>query len=854
MTKITINAISIIILALMLFNLSSALEFVVVSKENSFGINSIGKSSGDSKVRIIQATQEEVDILKRLNKIDYYSQNYPTQSNLFDSTSLIGAKEAWNFDYSNEFLTGKDSTICIIDSGVDFTHPFLGGCYGENNISSNCKVIGGYDFIDNDEVPQDGYGHGTHVSGIVAANGTIKGVAPEARIVSLRALDNQGRGTVAEAAKSVEWCVDNAEKFNITIITISLGVNCELYPNLCSASFCDNEMAGLLPWTPFIKEALSKNITVISSTGNSGLNVITAPACLNGVIPVAASDKSDNFWQSSNINYNTFLTAPGKDITSTYIPDTKSLSGTSMSAPQVAGAVALIKQYLKLSNQFLSNEEIYSILIETGDKLNDKDLRRINVKSALLSLDKTPPTLLLHQEIEHNNAYLNCLASDWSLNNISLYLWNEDSLLEIYENSSKDSVNLTLKLKKGYYFWNCLAQDSNGNFAFGQNNFSFYIPQIKVKLEQTQAKMLGNEVSLKCLAYSEEQISKATLLVWKDGSLFHEESLNTEKSENVFNISLPYGEYDWNCVYESNSSSDTSHKNSSFILTDLILDIPLDKRYLNFSNINLSCNVHSTKDINLTFQLISKEDIIKEIYSNSSIFEELVLDEGEYSLNCIANDSLNSFKEQRNFTIDLTLPNITSSNFPLELKNGLTYELNLSILDNSILSICNISFNSQFDFINVSSNYLNISRKIEFKQGMNILNLYCEDYANNLLIKSWSLDIKSPSNQIISTSGGSFRVQSKNSNKPSQEEIIEEISKELFVQEIPKEELDNKEYFLADISNNLSSENIQNTPITGFAVSDSNSLHKNSIIILSIFLLFLVALKLFINSRFPRLK
>src|SRR3989344_823346 len=80
--------------------------------------------------------------------------------------------------------TGNGQTICVVDSGVDYTHSDLGGCFGPG-----CKVVGGYNFYNSSPDPIDVAGHGTRVAGVVAANGILKGVAPDANIAALKVCD-----------------------------------------------------------------------------------------------------------------------------------------------------------------------------------------------------------------------------------------------------------------------------------------------------------------------------------------------------------------------------------------------------------------------------------------------------------------------------------------------------------------------------------------------------------------------------------------------------------------------------------------------------------------------------------------
>src|SRR3990172_12214576 len=91
------------------------------------------------------------------------------------SVPLIGADIP-----RNEGFEGEGIKIAIIDTGIDYNHPDLFG-FGPDG-----KVVGGYDYVDNDKEPLDTNGHGTEVAGIIAANGALKGVAPKAKLIAYR--------------------------------------------------------------------------------------------------------------------------------------------------------------------------------------------------------------------------------------------------------------------------------------------------------------------------------------------------------------------------------------------------------------------------------------------------------------------------------------------------------------------------------------------------------------------------------------------------------------------------------------------------------------------------------------------
>ena len=286
---------------------------------------------------------------------------------LQDSVNIINASLSWKINFSGQNLTGLGETICLIDTGVDYTHPDLGGCFGENNFSSECKVVGGIDFCSDDSLcttidnnPKDNHGHGTHIAGIISANGLIKGVAPDSKIIAIKAGNSDGVFYDDDLMAGIEWCINNASLFNISIISLSLGAG---FYN----SYCEED-----PLAVYINNATAKNISVIIATGNSGnYTHIADHACVKSAIAVGGATKSNTI--SFNRNLITDLIAPAVFINSTkdnggYFTN----SGTSMAVPHVAGAFAIFRQFFKLQNlREPTPDEILQIFKSTGKIVND---------------------------------------------------------------------------------------------------------------------------------------------------------------------------------------------------------------------------------------------------------------------------------------------------------------------------------------------------------------------------------------------------------------------------------------------------------------------------------------------------
>lgn len=284
--------------------------------------------------------------------------NYITQINLSDSVPLIEADTLWEkTDSSGAAVTGQGVTIAIVDTGVDYTHPDLGGC---NAVGSNCKVAGGYDVINNDSDPMDDHGHGTHVAATAAGNGVLKGVAPDATIYAYKVLNESGSGSTTAVIEGVERAMDpNGDgdpSDAVDVINLSLG----------GWGSPDD------PISTAVNNAMLAGTVVAVAAGNSGPSSgsVGSPGMAREVITVGASTKvlDSNgkeelayFSSRGPVSYNkqTFvkpdITAPGVGICAAQHDNYANgslcldsehiaISGTSMATPHVAGAAALLKQ------------------------------------------------------------------------------------------------------------------------------------------------------------------------------------------------------------------------------------------------------------------------------------------------------------------------------------------------------------------------------------------------------------------------------------------------------------------------------------------------------------------------------
>lgn len=304
---------------------------------------------------------------------------------------------AWNdvAAVRDEFgLSGSRQTVVVIDSGIAYDHVALGGGLGKAY-----RVVGGWDFAENDAIPYDdgpaGY-HGTHVAGIIgAADDEHAGVAPDVDLIALRVFDDRGQSQIAWVENALRWVHQNRNAFEnpITTVNISLGT--------------DWNGSGLPSWAAFedeLKQLADDGIFISAAAGNGflvyGQAGLSYPAASQYVTPVASVDAVGNLSRFSQ-RADRVLAAPGERITST-LPDHfyggdgrkddwGATSGTSMAAPWVAGASVLVREaMLNLGFVGITQATIYERLRTTADLVYDAatnaSYRRVNLQSALQSL------------------------------------------------------------------------------------------------------------------------------------------------------------------------------------------------------------------------------------------------------------------------------------------------------------------------------------------------------------------------------------------------------------------------------------------------------------------------------------
>ena len=339
-----------------------------------------------------RVNEEGLNKLKNNPEVSSIEFDKQFQISLDSAIPLVKANNVWPIIINNSNLTGIDESICIIDTGIDYTHSAFGSCASTSNINDgSCpKVIGGHDFVNNDNDPYDDNGHGTHVAGIVASeDSTYSGVAPGAKIISIKSISSSGSGSDSDVLAGIDWCINNASKFNISAISMSLGEN----------GFGVNEHCNYMSeFAAAINLATLNNIMVVSAAGNDGYtDGITAPACVENATSVGAVDDSDN--PTYNRGFILDIFAPGTSVRSPYLGGGyRTFSGTSMATPFVAGAATIIRQVFRLLHErILSPFEIKHILRYNGKFIYDAPsstvIPRLDLEKAASAKGLIPTTI-----------------------------------------------------------------------------------------------------------------------------------------------------------------------------------------------------------------------------------------------------------------------------------------------------------------------------------------------------------------------------------------------------------------------------------------------------------------------------
>ena len=301
----------------------------------------------------------------------------------------IGANKAW------PRATGKGVTVALMDTGIA-VHPDLEG-----------SVIARLDFVNDGATEPDPCGHGTFVAGLIAAHGkTFSGVAPAAKLVSLRVLDERGNGSMHSVLAAFDWLLKNREAYRIRVLNLSFGAR-------QTASYHRELLAGV------VESAWFAGITVVAAAGNDGPDVgsVSNPGADPFVITAgslddrgtkASGDDRESRFSGRGPTLDGFIKpdvlAPGEHVVSLRVPGTVldrqsrrgqgrdqrnqtlpsdygRLTGTSASSALVAGVAALVLE----EHRFYRPAQVKGALIADARKVTGTRTPAIDAEASLIA-------------------------------------------------------------------------------------------------------------------------------------------------------------------------------------------------------------------------------------------------------------------------------------------------------------------------------------------------------------------------------------------------------------------------------------------------------------------------------------
>jgi len=559
-------------------------------EKNSISIFSMKKTE-KPKYEIKNISKAEFELLKKDDSI-LIQEKIPKQILLDVSVPLIEADTVWSIQQNTTNITGEGQTVCILDTGAQTNHPAL----ISKNATCNLDCLTNPNTCTEDCSKTDTDGHGTHVAGIIASsNTTYRGVTINAKYIPLMVCDTISCDDIS-IQTAMDWCISNKDVYNISVISMSLGTE-TTYPTECDASYSIDAAK--------INLATQNNISVVVATGNgANLTGISEPACIGNSIKVGniySSNEGGISWGSPitcsdattfadkivcHTNRNSFfsdmLLAPGAMIISTWNNSGyEEAGGTSMSAPHVAGIIALINHYKKLeSNKTYTPSEIESILIESGEPINDTAgtniiYSRVDGYQAILYSDEQSPNIT--SMIPPNNSLLDSVNTNFTCNatdnlqfvNLTIKIYNSTSLVHNMS-TTNESLTTNYTLIQGDYNWSCIAVDNQSNSQ--TKTFFITVSPIQNSVTPTNNTYTNQkETSFNCSTESTTQLSNITFYLYENNSLIYN---STENLTGLSNYSL----FTYNLTNETsflysclaiNNDSETSQTENHTITYDI---------------------------------------------------------------------------------------------------------------------------------------------------------------------------------------------------------------------------------------------------------------------------------------------
>jgi subtilisin family serine protease len=259
-------------------------------------------------------TPEEVEALRSNPSVEFIEQNaevkaFATQTGAPWGLARLSNANAGSTTYTYDDTAGTGTCAYVIDTGIQINHPDFGG-----------RAVWGNNFVDSSST--DGNGHGTHVAGTIG--GTTYGVSKRTTLVAVKVLNSSGSGTTAGVVGGMDWVARDGRTRNCpngVVVNMSLGGGFSSSINTAAAGIVN---AGLF---------------LAVAAGNEAQNAANvSPASYAGACTVGATDSSDRVASFSNFGAGVDIHAPGVNILSAWpTSTTRTISGTSMASPHIAG-------------------------------------------------------------------------------------------------------------------------------------------------------------------------------------------------------------------------------------------------------------------------------------------------------------------------------------------------------------------------------------------------------------------------------------------------------------------------------------------------------------------------------------
>ena len=225
----------------------------------------------------LEGTPEQLEALSRDSAIGHISPDAIVESSMAVETTSIGADQVWEGTGSFGRITGQGIGVAIIDSGIS-NHPELGN-----------RVVASVDLVDPNRGGEDGYGHGTHVAGLVA------GVAPDAHLLNVRVLNDEGWGHASVVIAGIDYVVEHMNEYSIRVVNLSLGAGV-------------GESYRTDPLGQAVERAVAAGLVVVASAGNFGkteegtpvIGGVTSPGNTPSALTVGAINTFDTAIRSDD--------------------------------------------------------------------------------------------------------------------------------------------------------------------------------------------------------------------------------------------------------------------------------------------------------------------------------------------------------------------------------------------------------------------------------------------------------------------------------------------------------------------------------------------------------------------------